>query len=336
MKSYLRWLTLVFGILSSLGIGYYLSQGQRMMEEATLKLKEKTKGNYANYIVFSRGLVLSEIIDRIEVDRGSIWIVDPADAEGTLREVVAEDGSANLMPSWSFDKSKIVFASNRGNNGDLSDESPFLSLWVLNLKNGSLKQITSSGGHDWTPAWSPDGSQIAYASTAGSEDPDDVSNLNIWVVDADGQNARQLADNGMQDEDPVFSADGKMIYYVAATDECYALWQVENSPAAKASAISDADGQIVCGEDPSLSPDGQMLYYWSNQSGQFEAIDLFSGKIFLFSYDALEPWISPDEQSFVYVGDLDFAAAGDLYVSDLDGENAVQLTSGGQDMFPRW
>lgn len=344
MKRYIAWFLAFLGILTALVINYYMSQAQKTMDEAVLELTEKTKkstsslvssGDYADYIAFTRGLILDEIIDRIEVDRGSIWIVDPSDPEGTLMEVVPENSSANLMPAWSPDKTKIVFASNRGGNAD--EESSFLNLWVLDLEdNFSLSRISESEGHDWTPAWSPDASKIAYASTAGSSDPDDVSNLNIWVLDADGSEARQIADNGMQDEDPVFSADGSIIYYVAALDECYALWQVELAPGSKPTAITDADGEIVCGEDPSLSPDGQKLYFWSNQTGQLEAIDLFSGKLFYFSYDALEPWISPDEQSFVYVGDLDFAAAGDLYVSDLDGENAVQLSAGQQDMFPRW
>ena len=42
-------------------------------------------GDYANYIAFTRGLVLSEIIDRIEVYRGSIWIVDLDSPKASLQ-----------------------------------------------------------------------------------------------------------------------------------------------------------------------------------------------------------------------------------------------------------
>jgi Tol biopolymer transport system component/imidazolonepropionase-like amidohydrolase len=58
-------------------------------------------------------------------------------------------------------------------------------LYVLPVAGGQALRITSGGGWDWDPRWSPDGSSIAFTSDRGG-------NFNIWLADADGGRPRPL------------------------------------------------------------------------------------------------------------------------------------------------
>ena len=61
------------------------------------------------------------------------------------------------------------------------------------------------------PAFSPDGSKIAFVSERDG-------NPEIYVMDADGSNAQRLTDDPAADADPAWSADGTRIYFDADTD----------------------------------------------------------------------------------------------------------------------
>ena len=63
-----------------------------------------------------------------------------------------------------------------------------------------------SGSDDTCPAWSPDGSQIAF-------DSDRDGNYEIYVMNADGSNPHNLSNNPANDEDPVWSPDGSQIAF---------------------------------------------------------------------------------------------------------------------------
>lgn len=281
-----------------------------------------------NYIVFNRGLDLNQVIDSIQVSTGSsIWIVDPANPTGTLSRVTPNESASSLMPSWGPEKSRIVFASNRGNAGS----TPLLDIWTVGPDGSNLQRLTGNAGHNWTPAWSPDGNTIAFASTrnAPGGDVDSVWTLDVFIMNADGSNQRLLADLGGQDEDPVFSADSQTVYFMAEQAGCYQLWQV---PAGGGSAgpLLDDQGNPICGEDPSLSPDGGTLFFWDNQAGRFAGVNLSTGQVTGYAWGSLEPWIGPDGARFTYIQD------GNVYTANLDGSAATAITQMGSDFFPRW
>jgi len=284
--------------------------------------------NLENYLVFNRGLVLNEVIDEVKVTTGSsIWMIDPAKPATTLTRVTPDESASSLMPSWDSIKEKIVFSSNRENQGS----PPALDIWSINADGSELLRLTENANHNWTPAWSPDGSKIVFASTRNSpQDPNQVWRFDIFVMNADGSNQTLLADIGVQDEDPVFSADGTTVFFVAEiTDECFQLRQVPTAGGA-AAPLLDNESNAICGEDPSLSPDGRTLFFWNNATGSLAGLDLQTSVVTNYSFDAFEPWIGPTGDQFVYMSD------GNIFISDLDGNNPVQITTGGNDFFPRW
>jgi len=59
-------------------------------------------------------------------------------------------------------------------------------LWILDRNGGEARQLTTHPGEESFPAFSPDGSQLAFARNAGG-------NWDIWVMPAAGGEARRSA-----------------------------------------------------------------------------------------------------------------------------------------------
>jgi dipeptidyl aminopeptidase/acylaminoacyl peptidase len=97
-------------------------------------------------------------------------------------------------PSWSPDSRILAILSSPEN-------SPYLDPWKSNVfKNANIYLVDVETGIEWPlledssmsnlyPTWSPDGSQIAFLSNFSG-------NSEIWVVNVDGSNLRQLTSAG--------------------------------------------------------------------------------------------------------------------------------------------
>ena len=70
------------------------------------------------------------------------------------------------------------------------------------------RRLTSNADYDDFPAWSPDGTQIAFAS---DRDSGDSSRLEIYVMRADGSDVRRLTFDEADDRHPAWSPDGSSI-----------------------------------------------------------------------------------------------------------------------------
>jgi dipeptidyl aminopeptidase/acylaminoacyl peptidase len=83
----------------------------------------------------------------------------PADG-GTPRQVTSGEYNHSGSLSWSPDGEEIVVSANR--NEDWQYRQQNSDLWSVNLTSGEMSQLTSRDGPDFAPAFSPDGSRIAY------------------------------------------------------------------------------------------------------------------------------------------------------------------------------
>jgi Tol biopolymer transport system component len=73
---------------------------------------------------------------------------------------------------------RIAFSSNRDGN---------TQIYVMDADGSNQTRLTSNSDIDWAPAWSPDGSKIAFTSTPGRD-----GKWEIYVMDADGSNQTRL------------------------------------------------------------------------------------------------------------------------------------------------
>ena len=111
--------------------------------------------------------------------------------------IVAPDPSAAVVPGGI---GRIVFVSTSDDaNGDI---------YTRDFAGGAWTNLTSDAVAQMMPAWSPDGSRIAYASSTG------VS-FNIWVMAADGTSPQNLTKDGYYNIAPDWSPDGTRIAYLS-------------------------------------------------------------------------------------------------------------------------
>jgi TolB protein len=141
-----------------------------------------------------------------------IWTLVP---NGTLPATqlvqVTDAGHNDFHPSFSPDGQTIVFSSDRSGGNQL-----FRTTW-----NGSAWSapvaLTSGAGLKQNPDWSPNGLHIAYEVTSGSS-------AEIWVIDANGSNARAITTSGTYDARPDWSDDGNHLAFVSDRSGAKYIW----------------------------------------------------------------------------------------------------------------
>jgi dipeptidyl aminopeptidase/acylaminoacyl peptidase len=108
--------------------------------------------------------------------------------------------------------------------GYLRGARTHLSLFDVAAKKAEI--LTPGAFDDELPAWSPDGTQIAFVSKRGTGDPDRTENTDVFVIDARaGAEPRQLTTSTAPDGGrPAWSPDGKQIAYVTGEDLKYSAY----------------------------------------------------------------------------------------------------------------
>ncbi|HET7480189.1 MAG TPA: hypothetical protein VFJ72_11805 [Rubrobacteraceae bacterium] len=146
-----------------------------------------------------------------------IWTIN---ADGTGRKQLTGNTFPDTQPAWSPDGTKIAFVSARTGDTDRN-------VYVMNSDGTGQASITPNSpagcspncyqGHDDSPAWSPDGSKIAYVHGYGPPtNPFAGGGVpNIWTMDPAGANKTNVSNNpDTSATQPAWSPDGTQIAYV--------------------------------------------------------------------------------------------------------------------------
>src|SRR4051794_35221058 len=157
---------------------------------------------------------------------------------------VLERPGDERYPSYSPDGSKSVF---RGDH-DLVDHSGDEELYLMNADGTGIVQLTHNDVFDSAPAFSPDGTKLAFES---ARDSGDALVLDIYVMDADGSDARRLTADPAHDEAPIWSPDGTKIAFTSERGGSSDVWVMN----------ADGSGPRRLTDDPSRdeSPDWQAI-----------------------------------------------------------------------------
>jgi Tol biopolymer transport system component len=121
---------------------------------------------------------------------------------------------SDTWPTWSPDGRKIAFQSSQVAEG-MQNHS---DIFVMDADGANRTNITqNSRASNRTPSWSPDGSKIAFAAVRNVNRADfENSDLDIFVMNADGTQPVRLTEDARFNWAPSWSPDGERIVFVRA------------------------------------------------------------------------------------------------------------------------
>ncbi len=130
-------------------------------------------------------------------------------------------------PQVSPDGTRVLFTYSMVN---MEEDKYDSHIWLLDLKEKSPRQFTHGANNESSPRWSPDGKQILFLSNRLAEgekkDEKKKKKSQIWVIPADGGEARQITNMEEGAQSPAWSPDGKSLLFLSkvfkgekATDE---------------------------------------------------------------------------------------------------------------------
>lgn len=231
------------------------------------------------------------------------------DVDGTGVQRLTTDPADDLAPSWSHDGARIVFTRGTGEERDI---------YVMNADGSGQARLTSSPEGEDTAAFSPDDSQIVFLRYV---DPDF---FDIWIMGADGENARMLLhrDNVFAG-DPRWAKDPGTIFF--GTDEGSGLDIARFDIATGiVTAIVDDPGDDSTFD---ISPDASTIAFQSDREpGGIFLADIDGSNIRHLTGDWRKgyplSW-APDGGHLAYAG-----ADGWIYLVNADGSGVTKWTEG--------
>ena len=135
-------------------------------------------------------------------------------------------------------------------------------LYTISIAGGPATRISSGQSFDMQPRFSPNGSAVAFIS-----DRDGATN--IWLMDPDGSNLRQISEESDREvNSPSWSPDGQYIFVRKHFVEARSLgagevWMYHVS-GGSGLQVTERNGFQKDQGEPSVSPDGRYLYYSKN------------------------------------------------------------------------
>ena len=182
-----------------------------------------------------------------------------------LTDVPGYDAEATISP----DGSTIVFTSLR--SGDLE-------IWAMDADGSNPRQLTDDLGYEGGAFFSADGSQIVYRAfhPRDEEELADYENLlsqnlvrggrlEVFVMDSDGSNKRQVTDNGSSNFAPFFHPSGEQIIFSSnlgdPTGRTFQLHLINVDGTGLRQVTNDG----FFSSFPMFSPDGSMLAFASDR-----------------------------------------------------------------------
>jgi Tol biopolymer transport system component len=204
-------------------------------------------------------------------------------------------------------------------------------IFTMNPDGSDLQQLTFGQGVDGSPAWSPDGTRVAFVSGKGSGKGGDYG---IYVMDAAGSNATRLTTTvGGYDLGPSWSPDGSEITFFSNRSGVYDVYKMNADGTHETQVTTNA--QVMW--PPKWSPDGAHILF---ASSQVYALGIYvidangSNQTRLTNVESYAPDWSPDGSKIAFGKS---SVREQIFVMNSDGSDVRALTDGSaDDSDPSW
>ncbi|HUN09446.1 MAG TPA: hypothetical protein PLQ56_22775 [Aggregatilineales bacterium] len=133
-----------------------------------------------------------------------------ASGSGVGQQVIGTSDPGFQDPAYSPDGEQIAFVRTVTYENAAGTSVTAAELFIVSVNDVyNARQVTRLEGEEmYSPTWSPDGRQLAVASSARG-------NLDIWRINADGTEPQRLTDNTGVDTQPAWSPNGDVILFVS-------------------------------------------------------------------------------------------------------------------------
>lgn len=248
----------------------------------------------------------------------NLWV---ADADGESPQSALASSEPIISPAWSPNGGQLAY---------VSFEARKPTIYVHEVATGKRHLVANFKGSNSAPAWSPDGKTLALTLSR-----DGGSQLNLLDVTVAGSQPRRIAQSSSIDTEPVFTADGKTIYFVSDRGGSPQIYRVPVTGGNPERVTFTGTYNI----SPALSPDGRWLAYVSRVSGAFKlhVMSLSSGNATAITDTIADerPSFSPNSKMLIYATQQQGKEA--LMTTTLDGKIKARLAGQTGDIRePNW
>src|SRR6056297_1459037 len=314
------------------GEGYFSADGQQMVFQS-----EREPGN-PFYQIY-----------RMDLGTGDIERVSPGIGKTTCAWIHPE-GDRVLFASTQNDpaaedkqRAELELRASGKQRRYSWDYDPAFELFAWNAAAGDYTQLTDAEGYDAEGSYSPDGSQIAFASNRQAYarelsereqqlfEIDPAAMIELYIMNADGTDVRRLTDSIGYDGGPFFSPDGQRICWRrfsedGATAEIYTM-RIDGTDVRRLTELQAMSWA------PYFHPSNDYLIFTTNKHG-FGNFELYLVRadgegepVRVTTTDGFDglPVFTPDGEQLSWTTTRTDSGRSQIFLADWDDEQARQL-----------
>jgi len=200
-----------------------------------------------------------------------LWISDTNAGDPKLIQTDAAEAA------WSPDDRSLAFFSARAGKAHL---------FQLDLASLAVTQLTSGDCHDFSPQYSPDGTELVYESDLDGGGVDE-----IYLMDLGSKQVRRLTQNRVSDVRPTWTRDGKYIYWSQNSNAWFNLFRMRPD-GSNVTLVEPAATQSAFGRDGTMAFLG-----YPRGKGHFQVFVRAEGVgVPRPVTDRDQPWVTPAQQ----------------------------------------
>jgi Tol biopolymer transport system component len=258
------------------------------------------------------------------------WDIYEYDFKSQTESVLISTPADEGLPIYSVDQSKIYYTSTADDKRPIDDKFKVREIFVMDLKDKYVQNLTQTVADDWLPRSNQYGSQMLFVSERNDlrQVPYDQKHSDVFIMDVSGDFQRALTKTEANDGGACFSSHSDKIYFHSNRNGTYDIFVMDVNGQHVMTLIDNNYGDDV---NPSVSPTSDEIVFFSNRDGNY---DIYLAKTDGTSQQRLtvnplgdfNPVFSPDGRNIAFHSERNGNL--DIFLINLDSAVPVATTQG--------